>query len=55
MYIPFMPATLEFGTCDLLLQFLPICEVPREYLELLDIMPKVGHVLGRECIVCRRC
>ena len=46
-----MPATLEFRTCDLLFEFLPICEVPCEYFELLHIMPEVGHVLGRECII----
>ena len=50
-HAPLVATTLELGASDLLLQLFPVGQLPCEDLELLDIVPEVRHVLGRECIV----
>ena len=45
---PTMPATLKLRTRDLLLQLLPIIQVPVKYFEVLDIVSEIWHVLSRK-------
>lgn len=46
-----MTSTFKLRTCDLLLKLLPIRQLPAINLELLDIVPEVRHMFGRESFI----
>jgi hypothetical protein len=49
---PFVSTTLEIWTGQLLVEFLPVLYPPSVHLKLVDLVPKIRHVLGGKCLVC---